>query len=134
MYNTLADQVAGRTIENESLVNLPNWLSLTFRINGGPWFDVDDVELLFYRQTFDLRHATLTRKLRFRDSSGQITTLTQQRFASMHQPHVLAMQTTIGAENWSGTVEFRSLLDGTRAKYHGRALSTHCRARTSPIR
>jgi alpha,alpha-trehalase len=31
----------------------------------------------------------------------------------MHQPHVLAMQTTIGAENWSGTVEFRSLLDGT---------------------
>ncbi|MGO9928069.1 MAG: trehalose-phosphatase [Mycobacterium sp.] len=113
VYNELADQVAGRTIENESLVNLPNWLSLTFRINGGAWFDVDDVELLFYRQTFDLRNATLTRKLQFRDSSGLITTLTQERFASMHQPHVLAMQTTIGAENWSGTVEFRSLLDGT---------------------
>ncbi len=113
VYNELADQVAGRTIENESLVNLPNWLSLTFRINGGAWFDVDDVELLSYRQIFDLRNATLTRKLRFRDGSGQITTLTQQRFASMHQPHVLAMQTTIVAENWSGTVEFRSLLDGT---------------------
>jgi alpha,alpha-trehalase len=113
VYNTLADRIAGRTIENESIVNLPNWLSLTFRINGGAWFHVDDAELLFYRQTFDLRHATLTRRLRFRDSSGQITTLTQHRFASMHQPHLLAMQTTIGAENWSGTVEFRSLLDGT---------------------
>ncbi|OBI55611.1 trehalose-phosphatase [Mycobacterium sp. E796] len=111
VYNTLADRVAGRTIENESLVNLPNWLPLTFRINGGAWFHVDDTELLFYRQTFDLRNATLTRSLRFRDGAGQITTLTQQRFASMHQPHLLAMQTTLLAENWSGTVEFRSLLD-----------------------
>ncbi|WP_420866044.1 trehalose-phosphatase [Mycobacterium lacus] len=113
VYNTLTDQIAGRTVENESLVNLPNWLSLTFRIDGGAWFHVDDAELLFYRQTFDLRRATLTRRLRFRDDAGRITTLTQQRFASMHQPHILAMQTTISAENWSGTVEFRSLLDAT---------------------
>ncbi len=113
VYNSLADRIAGRTIENESLVNLPNWLALTFRINDGAWFHIDDTDLLFYKQTFDLRHATLTRSLRFRDSIGQITTLTQQRFASMHQPHVLAMQTTLGAENWSGTVEFRCLLDGS---------------------
>ncbi|MCV7310410.1 trehalose-phosphatase [Mycobacterium paraffinicum] len=112
VYNTLVDRVAGRTIENESLVNLPNWLSLMFRINGGPWFHIDDTELLYYRQTFNLRHATLTRTLRFRDGAGQITTMTQERFASMDQPHLLAIQTTIVAENWSGTVEFRSLLDG----------------------
>jgi alpha,alpha-trehalase len=111
VYNTLADRVAGRTIENESLVNLPNWLPLTFRIDGGAWFHVDDTEILSYRQTFDLRHATLSRSLRFRDGSGRITTLDQQRFASMHEPHLLAMRTTVGAENWSGTVEFRSLLD-----------------------
>ncbi|OBF59640.1 trehalose-phosphatase [Mycobacterium sp. 852002-53434_SCH5985345] len=112
VYNTLVDRIAGRTIENESLVNLPNWLSLTFRINGGPWFHIDDTELLSYRQTFNLRHATLTRTLRFRDGAGQITAMTQERFASMDQPHLLAMQTTIVAENWSGTVEFRSVLDG----------------------
>ncbi|OBJ05570.1 trehalose-phosphatase [Mycobacterium alsense] len=112
VYNTLTDRVAGKTIENESLVNLPNWLPLTFRINDGAWFSADDTELLSYRQTFDLRHATLTRSLRFRDGSGQIATLTQERFAAMHQPHLLAMRTTLVAENWSGTVEFRSLLDG----------------------
>ncbi len=86
VYNNLTDRIAGRTVENESLVNLPNWLSLTFRIDGGPWFSVDDVELLFYRQTFNLRHATLTRQLRFRDHAGRITTLTQERFAAMHEP------------------------------------------------
>ncbi|WP_443677752.1 trehalose-phosphatase [Mycobacterium interjectum] len=132
VYNTLADRVAGRTIENESLVNLPNWLSLTFRVDGGAWFHVDDAEILSYRQTFDLRHATLTRSLRFRDGSGQITTLTQQRFASMHQPHLLAMRTTICAENWSGTVEFSSLLDGgvqnTMVERYRSLSSTHLSA------
>ncbi|HTX93936.1 MAG TPA: trehalose-phosphatase [Mycobacterium sp.] len=113
VYNELYDRVAGRTIANESLVNLPNWLSLTFRISGGPWFDVDEAELLSFRQTLDLRHATLTRRLKFRDHAGQITSVTQERFASMNQPHLLAMRTTVTAENWSGTVEFRSLLDGT---------------------
>lgn len=112
VYNTLADQIAGRTISNESLVNLPNWLPLTFRIDGGSWFTVDDVELLFYQQIFDLRHATMIRKLRFRDREGRTTMLTQQRFASMHQPHFVALQTVVVAENWSGTVEFMSLLDG----------------------
>jgi alpha,alpha-trehalase len=134
IYNTLADRIAGRTVENESLVNLPNWLSLTFRIDGGPWFHIDDAELLFYRQTFDLRHATLIRTLRFTDDAGRITTLTQQRFASMDQPHVVAMQTTVGAENWSGTVEFRSLLDGgvrnTMVERYRSLSSTHL---TSPV-
>ncbi|MEM6110673.1 trehalose-phosphatase [Mycobacterium sp. 050272] len=112
VYNTLADQIAGRRIENESLVNLPNWLPLTFRIDDGPWFSVDDVELLFYRQTFDLRHATLNRTLRFRDHAGRTTTLNQQRFASMHQHNIVAMKSAVTAENWTGTVEFRSYLNG----------------------
>ena len=30
-FNRLVSAVAGRTIENEDLVNLPNWLPLTFR-------------------------------------------------------------------------------------------------------
>lgn len=113
VYNPLTDRVAGRTIENESLVNLPNWLCLTFRIDGGPWFDIDTAELRSYRQTFDLRHATLTRNISFQDSAGRITNLVEQRFASMHDPHLLATRTTVEAENWSGTVEFRSLVDGT---------------------
>lgn len=113
VYNKLVDHVLGKTIENESLVNLPNWLSLTFRIDEAPWFNVDETELLSYRQTFDLRTATLTRSLRCRDSAGRITGVTQQRFASMHDPHLVALTTTVHAENWSGTITFKSMLDGS---------------------
>ena len=35
VYNRLATAVAGRTLENESIVNLPNWLPLTFRVEDG---------------------------------------------------------------------------------------------------
>lgn len=112
VYNQLTDHIEGCTVDNESLVNLPNWLSLTFRIDGGAWFNVDTVELLSYRQTFDLRRATLTRSLRFRDAGGRVTTMTQERFASMNRPNLVALQTRIESENWSGTVDFRSLVDG----------------------
>lgn len=112
VYNRLVDNVAGVEIANESLVNLPNWLSLTFRINGGDWFDLDSVEVLSYRQTLDLRGAVLTRAVRFTDAAGATSSLTQRRFVAMHLAHVGALETTIVAENWSGTIEIRSTLDG----------------------
>ena len=40
-YNRLRAEVAGRTVENESLVNTPNWLCLSFRPEGGKWFGDD---------------------------------------------------------------------------------------------
>lgn len=112
VYNRLEDVVAGVPAEHESLVNLPNWLPLTFRIDGGDWFDVDAVELLSYRQTFDIRSAVLTRDLRFRDEAGRTTRVRQSRFAAMHLAHVAALETTIVAEDWSGTVQLRSMIDG----------------------
>ncbi|MCV7267145.1 trehalose-phosphatase [Mycolicibacterium doricum] len=112
VFNRLVDDVSGSAVANESLVNLPNWLPLTFRIDGGDWFDIDAVEVLSYRQTLDLRGATLTRDVRFRDDAGRTTSLTQQRFVAMHLPHVAALHTTILAENWSGEITIRSTLDG----------------------
>ena len=112
IYNRLTDNVSATALENESLVNLPNWLPLTFRVDGGPWFDIDAVHVLSYRQTLDLRRAILTRAFRFRDGSGRTTSVTQHRFVAMHMPHVGALSTTILAEGWSGTVEIRSTVDG----------------------
>ncbi|CAA0094040.1 putative glycosyl hydrolase [Mycolicibacterium vanbaalenii] len=112
VYNRLVDNVAGTEIDNESLVNLPNWLALTFRINDGDWFDIDTVTVLEYRQTLDLRGAVLTREVRFRDDAGRTSSLTQRRFVAMHLPHVGALETTALAEDWSGTIEFRSTVDG----------------------
>jgi trehalose-phosphatase len=111
VYNRIDDVVAGTRVDHESLVNLPNWLPLTFRIDGGPWIDVDAVTVHSYRQVFDLRCAVLTRDFRFTDADGRTTSVTQRRFASMNQAHVAALQTTIVPENWSGRIDIRSTLD-----------------------
>lgn len=111
VYNRLDDVLEGMKIEHESLVNQPNWLPLTFRVDGGDWFDVDAVQLLSYRQTLHLRGSVLTRELRFRDDAGRTTSVVQHRLVAMNQAHVAALQTTITAEDWSGTVEIRSTLD-----------------------
>lgn len=112
VFNRLIDRIGDADIDNESMVNLPNWLPLTFRIDGGPWFDIDDVELLSYQQSLDLRRAVLTRTITFRDAQDHTSTLRQRRFVSMAQPHVCALETTIVAVDWSGTIEFRSSIDG----------------------
>jgi len=111
VYNRMSDVIDGVTISNESLVNLPNWLPLSFRIEGGAWFDIEDCNLLSYRQTMRIRQAECVREMVFEDPAGRRTALTQRRFASMHDPHVCALTTTIVAENWSGSVEFRSTTD-----------------------
>ena len=111
-YNRLTSRVKGREVENEDLVNLPNWLPLTFRPEGGRWLDLTGQEVLAYRQELDLRRGVLTRQLRVRGPDGRVTGVTQRRFVSMADPHLAGLETTVVPENWSGTLEIRSSLDG----------------------
>ena len=111
-YNRLTTEIAGHPIENEDLVNFPNWLPLTFRIARGKWFNLLAVEILSYRQELDLKRGVLLREVRFRDKQGRQTRLTNRRLVHMGNPHLAAIETTLTAENWSGQAEFRSALDG----------------------
>jgi len=112
VYNRLTTSLSGREIESEDLVNLPNWLPLSFRIRGGEWFDVSAVELLAYGQELHLRNGTLSRHLRFRSAEGFVSTVIQRRFVSMDDARVAGLETTIVAEDWSGRLEVRSGIDG----------------------
>jgi alpha,alpha-trehalase len=111
-YNRLKTTIADRTIENEDLVNFPNWLPLSFRIEGGAWFDLAGVTILDYQQELDLKCGLLERRVRFKDSEQRISTLRQRCLVHMSQRHLGALETTLSAENWAGLVEFRTALDG----------------------
>src|SRR6266511_4400210 len=95
-----------------ALVNGPNWLVLQFRVAGGAWFDVGQADVLEHRFELDLRHGTLIRHLAWRDDQGRRTSMVQRRFVSMKDEHLAGLETTFTAENWSGTLEVRSGLDG----------------------
>jgi alpha,alpha-trehalase len=111
-YNRAKSEIKGRVIENEDLVNLPNWLPLQLRFADGAWFDPEQVELLDYRQTLAMRDGILLREVRFREPGGRETQLRQRRLVHMGDRHLAALETELTACNWSGSVEVVSALDG----------------------
>jgi alpha,alpha-trehalase len=111
-YNRLETRIAGRIIENEDLVNLPNWLCLTFAIDDGPPFHPSQVDLVSYRQTLHLREGLFEREIRFRDSAGRETHFRARRLVHMGFPHLAALELTITPANWSGRLRVHSAIDG----------------------
>jgi beta-phosphoglucomutase family hydrolase len=111
-YNRLTTEIAGREIENEDLVNWPNWLPLTFRAAGGEWFSPDTAEILDFEQRLDLHHGVLERTLRFRDGQGRESRLVTRRIVHLARPHLAAIEWTLTPLAWSGEIELRSGLDG----------------------
>ncbi len=111
-YNRLKTAIAGRIVENEDLVNLPNWLPLQFRNSGGSWFSPDEMEILSYHQELNIKQGVLHRRVHFRDDEGRETRVFSRRLVSMADMHAAAQEVTVVPVNWSGVLEFRVALDG----------------------
>ena len=70
-YNRLRSDIAGQTVENESLVNIPNWLPLIFRLDDGSWCGTETMECDAYSQELDMASGLLLRLVLFRDRQGR---------------------------------------------------------------
>ena len=112
VFNRLRSVVHGHAHEDESLVNLPNWLVLRWGADQDGWVNPDGPGTSEYRQTLDLRAGVLHRRYRHVDGDGRATTVVSRMLVSMAAPHVAALQTTFVPENWSGTLHVRSAIDG----------------------
>ncbi|NIR59899.1 MAG: glycoside hydrolase family 65 protein, partial [Gammaproteobacteria bacterium] len=111
-YNRLTSEVAGHEIENEDLVNIPNWLPLVFRTDEGPWLRPGELDYLDYRQRLDLKQGLLRRSARLRDAEGRTFRWEERRLVSMDDPHLAAIEVRLTPEDWSGRMTIRSALDG----------------------
>lgn len=112
-YDRLESDIGGTVIENEDLVNFPNWLPLTFRhADREEWFSPDSVEIQEYRQVLDMEKGMLLRWMRFRTVDDRETTLESRRIVHMDRRHFAAIQWKLTPQNWSGDIVIRSALDG----------------------
>ena len=111
-FNRETTILGGRPVLNEDLVNLPNWLLLKLRIEGEEAIRLDNIEVLSYRHSYDIRNAVVERDIQFRDRAGRETTLRSRRFVSMVNSHLAGIEWTVTPDNWSGRVEVISGLDG----------------------
>ncbi|MFD4319065.1 glycoside hydrolase family 65 protein [Streptomyces sp. NPDC058548] len=117
-YDRLTSTVAGQQVENEDLVNLPNWTLLRYRClpDDAPpsdWLTPDAGELRHYEVHLDLRAGVLTRRLFFEDARGRGLRVSHVRAVHMGDPGLATQCTLFRAYGWRGAVEVRSVLDGT---------------------
>ncbi|MFF5218396.1 hypothetical protein [Micromonospora sp. NPDC000442] len=112
VFNRLRTRVHGHLHDDESLVNLPNWLVLRWGTDQGRWVDPDEAGVSEYRQTLDLRAGVLHRRYRYVDGDGRATTVVSTILVSMAAPHLAAVHATFVPENWSGTLHVCSAIDG----------------------
>jgi trehalose/maltose hydrolase-like predicted phosphorylase len=111
LYNRLSSTVGGSAVEHESLVNLPNWLMVRFRVVGDASHG-GEIEVLSNRVVLDLRRGILHRHMRVRDGAGRTTAIAERRLVSMATPHIAALELTLTPINWTGRMELVSGIDG----------------------
>lgn len=103
------------------LVNAPNWLDIRITVDGTPFRMITQTEnylkppygvVLGYKRTLDMYRGLLVREVLFRAASGNIVRLTFERFASLHDEHVLAQRVTITALDGSPEIVLEAGIDG----------------------
>ncbi|MFL4951376.1 glycoside hydrolase family 65 protein [Streptomyces sp. MMS24-I31] len=111
-YNRLVSRVAGRRVENEDMVNLPNWLPLRFRLADGPWLTPDTATVLAHHQVLHLDSGLLERRTRYGLGDGRSLIVRQQRIVHMADAHLAALRTEFTAEGFAADFEVEAAIDG----------------------
>lgn len=112
VYNRLKTKIEGRLIENEDMVNCPNWLPLTFKIGKGEWIDLNRVGIISFERRLNLKKGILFRRVIIKDNINRETSIESSRIASMANPHIGAIKYTITPLNYSDNITIKSELDG----------------------
>ena len=118
MVHGIFDHTPGTLVPE--LVNAPNWLPIQITIGGTPFKLVNQNNMsltpkngavIGYRRTLHLDKGLLRREVLFRAESGSIVRLIFERFASLHDVHVMVQRVEITAVDGDPTIEVESLLD-----------------------
>jgi beta-phosphoglucomutase len=93
------------------LVNCPDWTSLLIFVDGER-FRLDRGEVLNYERRLDLQRSVLSREVCWRSPAGQTMDLRFERFASLADPHLLAVQCRVTPLDFDGQIEIQAGLNG----------------------
>ncbi len=111
-YNKLETKIEGKLIENEDMINCPNWLPLTFKIGKGKWIDLNKVRIISFERRLNLKKGILFRKVIIKDKKNRETLVESSRIASMANPHIGAIKYNVTPLNYSDNITVKSELDG----------------------
>lgn len=93
------------------LANAPDWLHFVLVVDGQR-FRMDRGEVLSYERTLDMRQGLLTRRARWQSPDECTVDIAIERFASLADPHVLAIRYQVTPLDFDGYIEFQAGING----------------------
>ncbi len=111
VYNKLPSQIKDKTIYNEDLVNCPNWLFTTFKIDDGSWCNKDSCKIIEIERTLNLKKGLFSGWALIEDNQGRRTMVESVRLVSMANKHLAALEYSITPLNYSGTISIKTGID-----------------------
>lgn len=110
MVHGLYNHAAGELVPD--LINLPNPLPIALYADGELFsMKPDHGKILGYRRWLDLKTATLTREVMWKNSLGAVLRLRFERFASLTQDHLLAQRLSIMVLLGNPVIRVESAID-----------------------
>lgn len=95
---------------NTELANAPDWTSLSIVVEGEA-FRMDRGKVLSYRRRLDMRRGVLSRDVRWQSPAGPTVDLHFERFASLADPHQLAVRCQVTAVGSACSVQVQAGLN-----------------------
>lgn len=113
VFNQLATPINDRNVINEDLVNLPNAQFLSFKIDDGPFFKIDEQFIQESLRSLDLKTGILTITNLLKMNDGKELKVTAKKIADLKQYHNYYLQYSIEPLNFSDKITVISQIDGS---------------------
>ncbi len=111
VYNKLASKIQDKTVYNEDLVNCPNWLFTSFKIDDGKWLDSTSCKVIDIERTLDFKKGILSGWALVEDDKGRQTMIESVRCISMADKNLAGLEYSITPLNYSGKITVKTGLD-----------------------
>jgi Trehalose and maltose hydrolases (possible phosphorylases) len=105
VFNQLATPINGRNIINEDLVNLPNAQYMTFSIDDGPYFQINEKDIQESLRSLNMKDGSFTTTLIIQLADGKKLRVTEKKVVDMVNYHDYYMQYSIQPLNFSSEIK-----------------------------
>lgn len=113
VFNQLGTPINKRNVINEDLVNLPNAQFITFRIDDGNYFQINEQQIIESLRSLDLKTGLFTITMIVQLDDGKRLKIVEKKVADQKNYHDYYLQYTLQPLNFSGKVTILTQTDAS---------------------
>jgi beta-phosphoglucomutase family hydrolase len=111
VFNKKESTIKDKIVLNEDLVNCPNWLFTSFKIDDDDWCNQKTYKIIEIERTLNIKKGLLSGWAIVEDAKGRQTMLESVRLISMANKNLAGLEYSVTPLNYSGKISIRTGID-----------------------